>query len=41
MTTTLTEKTFAQLLTAAGGANGTRVNAQGEDRGCCRTGFRL
>lgn len=29
MTTTLTEKTFAQLLTAAGGANGTRVNAQG------------
>jgi len=29
MTTTLTEKTFAQLLTASGGANGTCVNAQG------------
>lgn len=29
MATTLNEKTFAQLFTAAGGANGTRVNAQG------------
>lgn len=29
MTTTLTEKTFAQLLTASGGANGTRANAEG------------
>jgi hypothetical protein len=29
MATTLNDKTFAQLFTAAGGANGTRVNAQG------------
>lgn len=39
MTTTLTEKTFAELFTYAGGTNGSRVNAQGFVEPCATPRF--
>lgn len=39
MTTTLTEKTFAELFTYAGGTNGSRVNAQGFIEPCATPRF--